>query len=843
MIPRLLWTSYFRYLRKNLWLPLLCLGAIATGVAVILGVDLASGSARASFALSTQALTGRTTHSLIGVGRTVPDSMFRRLRVDLGVRKSAPVVEGYVTVPRTSGSGLTLTLLGVDPFSDGAVREWTGARGGEVGPGSDGFEATSLLGSANRVVATVATAQRLDWKVGQSRTASAGGRPIQLELAGTFAPLSRESARATDGFLLADISTAQALLGQQGLDRIDLVLTPEQVEKVTGALPSDLVLSEAGTSQRTAGELSSAFHVSLQALSYLCLLVATFLIFNVVSFSVVHRGQSLGRLRILGVTAGQLRVLLLLEAMTLGVVGSGVGLPLGLLLGRGLVPLVARTVNDLYYQQTSTDFILPVELLLKAGLGGIAAAILAAALPAYATSRTDPLSLMLGAQSSHDNRRGAILCALTGLGVLVLSGLLLFHPGLTAGFLSLLGVVIGYSLLVPLSLLGLSWAGRGLSSRLSHRMAILGLGVHLSRTAVAAVALTVAVAATISIAVMVDSFRQTLTLWLAHTLRADVYLSYRDKTAANHLSPEALKQVVAWSEVRDWSAQSSVIVPSESDETVLFGVKAGGDYRASLRFLELASGGWERFERGEGVFLTEPYARRAAKRVGDILRISTPRGTRELPVLGIYYSYAPDRNTALMGYAGFQSLFEPRGYSGLGLYLQPGTDLSQTVSRLKELLGESVEIRATREIKALALEIFERTFTVTEVLRYLALAIAVIGVLLSLWALGEERAGEVRVLRALGLSTRELFTMSLLQSCWLGTACGLLACPLGALLAKMMISVLNRRAFGWTIDFYPQPQAVLTALVLALATAAFAGLIPAYRWSRSAVEEGLREQE
>ncbi len=843
MIPRLLWTSYFRYLRKNLWLPLLCLCAIATGVAVILGVDLASISARASFALSTQALTGRATHSLVGVGRTVPDSMFRRLRVDHGIRKSAPVVEGYVTIPETSGSGLTLTLLGVDPFSDGVIREWTGARGGEDGPSSDGLEATSMLGSANRVVATVSTARRLDWKVDQSRTASAGGQPIQLELAGTFTPSSRRSAGATDGFLLADISTAQELLGQQGLDRIDLVLTPEQVEKVTGELPSDLVLTEAATSQRTAGELSSAFHVSLRALSYLCLLVATFLIFNVVSFSVAHRRQSLARLRILGVTAGQLRALLLLEASALGVGGSAIGLPLGLLLGRGLVPLVARTVNDLYYKQSITDFVLPVELVLKAGLCGMAAAILAAVFPAYWTSRAEPLSLMFGAQTLASSRRAAILCALSGSLGLALSVLLLFHPSLTAGFLSLLGVLIGYSLLVPLSLLGLSWAGRGLSSRLSHRMAILGLGVHLSRTAVAAVALTVAVAATISIAVMVDSFRQTLTLWLANTLRADIYISFRDTTGTVRLPHEQVAQVTGWSEARDWSAQSSVVVPSESGETVLVGVKPGGDYRSSLRFLELASEGWERFERGDGLFLTEPYARRAKKRVGDTLRLSTPRGARELPVLGVYYSYAPDRNTALMGWSGFSSLFGPRGYSGVGLYLEPDADIAQTVSRLKELLGESVEIRATREIKSMALEIFERTFTVTEVLRYLALAIAVIGVLLSLWALGEERAGEVRVLRALGLSTGELFTMSFLQSCWLGAACGLLACPLGALLAKMMISVLNRRAFGWTIDFYPQPEAMLNALVLALLTAMLAGVLPAYRWSRSTVEEGLRERE
>ena len=85
--------------------------------------------------------------------------------------------------------------------------------------------------------------------------------------------------------------------------------------------------------------------------------------------------------------------------------------------------------------------------------------------------------------------------------------------------------------------------------------------------------------------------------------------------------------------------------------------------------------------------------------------------------------------------------------------------------------------------------------------------------------------------------------MAFLQSCWLGLICGVLACPLGALLAKMMISVLNQRAFGWTIDFFPQAWALGSALLVAVGTAALAGAIPAYRWSRTAVDEGLRERE
>lgn len=846
-MPALLWVSYRRYLAKNLWLPTLCLVAIATGVAVILGIDIASISARSSFALSTEALTGRATHSLLGAGASVPDEIFRRVRTDWGLRRSAPVVEGYLSFLDGGDDAPTLTLLGVDPFSDGAIREWTGSRGGEQPLGESRIEAPALLGSPDRVLASDSTAERLGWKVGERKTARVGQEDVSLVLAGRFTPSTPAAATALEGLLLADIATAQSVLQQDGLDRIDLVLSEEQAEKLSEQLPRGLVLQTSGTSQRTAQELSQAFHLSLHALSYLCLLVATFLIFNVVSFSVAHRRQSLGRLRVLGVTSKQLGRLLISEALMLGSLGSLLGVGLGVLLGRGLVPLVARTVNDLYYVQSITTFTIPAELLMKAGLCGLLATLLAAALPVWWTSRSEPLELMLRVNPAGLRWHGARRCALAGVVVLALSSALLFVPSLQAGFLSLLGIVVGYSLLIPLGLLSLSWATRRLLTSLPNRMALSGLAAHLGRTGTAAVALTVAVAATISIAVMVSSFRQTLTVWLENTLRADIYVSSRDRVAAQRgllgLDPQAVEQALKFSELSDWSAQRIAVLPSESGETMLIGVRSGGEYQKSLRFLELADDGWPRFLKGEGLFLTEPYARRANKTVGDSLSISTPQGPRSYPVLGVYFSYAPDRNSALLAEAGFDKVLGSGPFSGLGLYFQPGTDLAPIASRLKGLFGETAEVRATREIRTMALTIFERTFTVTEVLRVLALAIAMMGILLSLLALGRERSAEVRVLRALGFSQKELFRLSLAQSCWLGLICGVLACPLGAVLAKVMISVLNRRAFGWTIDLYLQPGAILQAVGIAVVTAVLAGFIPARLWSRIAIDTGLRERE
>jgi putative ABC transport system permease protein len=844
-VPSLLWTSYRRYLWKNWWLPMLSICAIATGVAVILGIDIASISARRSFALSTQAMTGQATHSLVGSGRTVPDALYPTLRIAWGYRRSAPVVEGYVNFPEQGEQGLTLTLLGVDLLADQAVRDWTASRV-TLDKLEQGARRVSLLGSADQVLASQATARKLRWETGQVRKVQVGGRVVALRLAGVLKPDSPAASAALDNLLLADIATAQSLLGQQGVDRIDLILSPGQARELADRLPAGVVLQPAGSSQQTASELSAAFHTSLGALSYLCLVVATFLIFNVVSFAVAHRRQSLGRLRVLGVTSRQLGRLLLAEALSLALLGSALGIALGLMLGRGLVPLVARTVNDLYYVQSITRFAVDPRLLLKAFLCGLAATILGAAIPALLAARSEPLALLHRVASPGQGERWSLLCARAALLVLALAGLLLLLPGLQAGLLSLLAIVVGYGLLVPMGLSLSVRLGRQLSRRLAYRMALQGLASHFSRSATAAVALTIAVAATVSIAMMVSSFRGTLTAWLHTSLTADVYLTLRDKAALTSgatLAPAAVERALRVPGIRTWTGQRVVVVPSETGETLLVGVRGGGEYLRSMRFLELAEEGLERFERGEGVLLTEPYSRRAGKGLGDRLLVSSPQGERSLPVLGVYYSYAPDRNTALFGSAGFEPLYGAGIYSGLALYLESPQDSAEVASALRAVFGETVEVRPTAELRRMALEIFDRTFTVTEVLRLLALGVAVVGVLLSLLALAIEREAEVSVLRALGMRQGELFGLAMTQSAWLGVVTGILACPLGMLLAHVMIKVINRRAFGWTIDFLPDYRGLVGSVTLGVVASLLAGLYPAWKWSHSQADQALRERE
>ncbi len=277
-----------------------------------------------------------------------------------------------------------------------------------------------------------------------------------------------------------------------------------------------------------------------------------FLIYNTVTFGVIQRRPVLGSLRALGMTRREIFALILLEAGVLGLVGTLVGLALGVLLGRGAVQLVTQTVNDLFFVVSVREIHVPAATLIKGGLIGVAAALLAAAVPAWEATSVPPTGAMR--RSNVEERTHKALPWLTGGGVLLLivGGLLLIPPwNLVVAFAGLFAVVLGAALLTPIALLGLMAVARRAFSRSSiiERMAPRTVTRSLSRTAVAVAALMVAVSVIIGVGVMIGSFRLTVVRWLDDVLQADIYVSppsLQSSTVLTTLDPALVAQLRAF---------------------------------------------------------------------------------------------------------------------------------------------------------------------------------------------------------------------------------------------------------------------------------------------------------
>jgi len=860
-VTPLLWRSSLRYLVRHPWQIGLAVLGVALGVAVVVSIDLANESARRAFALSTEAVTGKATHQVIGGPEGIPDEAFRKLVVEAGVVRAAPIVESYVTVPPAAGRPARLLhLLGVDVFSERPFRPYlSGSPGGGSKAERTSFDIGPLLTRPGAGVLAAATAAELGLAPGDSFRIRVGGVERTVELVGTLQPEDESSRRALADLLVVDIAAAQELLGRVGrLDRIDLIV-PEGaagerlLHRAAAALPASVQILTASSRTRTTEEMTRAFTLNLKALSLLALVCGGFLIYNTMTFSVIQRRTLIGTLRALGVTRGEIFTLVLVEALAVAVVGTAAGLACGVLLGQGLVRLVTQTINDLYFVVSVRDLAVPAATLAKGALLGLGATLFAALGPAIEATQAPPRAVL--SRSALEARLRWVLprASAVGAGLLLAGGGLLAVPGnsLVISFAGLFAVILGFALLAPgatVLLMRLLRGPMGSLFGILGRMAAGGVVASLSRTAVAIAALVIAVSVTVGVGVMIDSFRRTVVRWLEMTLQADVYATVPNRGGGftgSAVDPEVAQRAAALPGVLRVHLLRRVEIPTPDGPVRLIAL---GSAPSALRSsFELKEGDpddvWPAFEERGAVIVSEPFQHRTGIGTGSEIRLRTDRGERRFRVAGVYYDYASDRGLVLMSRRTYLQSWNDPSLSGFSLDLAPGADPDEVIARLRTVAGEqTLWIQSTGALKKLSLEIFDRTFLITGVLRLLAGLVAFIGVLSSLMALQLERARELGVLRANGLTPGQVWQLVTSQTGLMGLAAGLLSIPVGLTLATVMIHVINRRSFGWTIRMEISPEILLQALLLALAAALLAGIYPAYKMARTSPALALREE-
>ncbi len=841
MIAPTAWRASTRHLLHHPWQLVLVVIGIALGVAVVVAVDLANSSARRAFELSMEALSGPATHQIIGGPSGLDERLYVRLRTH-GIRAVAPVVEGY-----GEARGITVHLVGIDPFA-------VAGRPGGVAVHS-GAAVRALLTEPGAVLMSAQTAQALGVATGERFKLLLRGRARAVVQAGT---LDVANAAALQNVLVADIATAQSMLGTLGrLSWIDVTAPAgpagtalrERIEKL---LPGDAVLVPARSRTAALERMAGAFRINLTAMSLLALVVGMFLIYNTITFAVLQRRALLGRLRALGVTRAEVFWLILVEALGLGVLGTVLGLLLGVVIAGALVHLVARTLNDLYFAVTVGTLHVAAAPMLKAVALGLGAALLATLAPAAEAAWTPPQGVLSRSVLEARAHRLAPRLAVAGVALLLACAFMLLLPGrsLVAGFAALFALLVGLSLLTPAVVLGAVWLGTPVVRLCSVqiRLAVHGIAGSLSRTGVAIAALMLAVATTVGVGIMVESFRATVVSWLDTTLQADLYIaapSLMSSRTEVPIDPALVAAVRTVPGVAEVTTTNATTIESSQGLTEVRAVElaAGRALRFRLR------GGdpgrvWPLFRAGAEVLVSEPYAQLHDVRAGDRVVLRTDSGIQQFKVGGVFYDYVSGPGTVLMSRALFERHWHERGATAIGVYLDPAADEDAVRARLRSVLAAQpgLMLRSQRAVREGSLAIFDRTFVITNVLRLLAVLVAFVGVLSALMAVQFERAREVAILRATGLTPAQVWAHLLSQSGLMGLAAGLVAIPVGVLLALMLIHVINRRAFGWSMQTLVSPELALQALLLAVVAALLAGLYPAWRMSRQNPAQALREE-
>ena len=847
----MLWRASARHLARHPWQIGLSILGIALGVAVALSIDLANESARRSFALFAESVAGRATHHVVGGPSGVPESVYRALRLEARVRRSAPVVERHLSAPDFPGTAFH--LMGLDPFAEAPFRSLLGSA---AEPRL--ADVSALLVRPGAALLARDTARRLGLASGDAFAVRVGGARRTLTLVGELVPRDALSARALESTLVTDIATAQELLGEIGrLSRVDLILSDgprgeEELVRVTALLPPGVQVIPAGARAAALDRMTRAFAINLTALSLLALVVGMFLIYNTMTFSVVQRRELIGTLRALGVTRREIFAIVLVEAALMGLAATALGLLLGVVLAQAMLGFVARTINDLYVTLTIRELVIPPLSLARAAALGLGGTLLATLAPAFEATSTAPRAVLHRSILESRARRAAPRLAVLGLVLLAVAVLLLLpsRAPIAVAYAALFAVLLGASLLTPLATIGLMTLARapmGWLFGLPGRMAAGSVIAALSRTAVALAALMIAVSATVGVGVMIGSFRQTVVRWLGSTLQSDVYVSPPSLVGNrpdSTLDPALIARLASVPGVGRVNTNRTVRVESASGPLALVALDVEGRV---LRGFSFVRGDVEsiapQFETG-GVIVSEPLAYHRRLEVGARLRLRTDRGERELPVVGIVRDYGSTEGVAMLSRRTYDALWDDRAVSALGLVAAPGTDVSALLAALRQAVGpeQDVLIRSNRALREASLEVFDRTFAVTVVLRLLATVVAFVGVLSALMALGFERARELAVLRAQGFTPGQVWGLVVGQSGLMGVAAGLLAIPVGLALALLLVFVINQRSFGWTLQLEVAPGVLLQAVGLAVVAALVASVAPAHRIARQPLPEALRDE-
>ena len=803
---------------------LVAIAAIAIGVALGYAVHLINAAAFNEFSAAVKSLSGAADLQVRGVQSTFDETLYPTLAQRPGVEQASPVLELDATVP---GQKSALKILGLDVLRAAAITPDL------VGVSAADRPADMLADDA--IFLSPAALEWLALKPGDHLQLQAGAALVTLRVAGAIA-----RARPGQHLALMDLGAAQWRFGRLGqLSRIDLKLAPginrDAFRTALAAQlgPQLLVAASEDQEARTAN-LSRAYRVNLTVLALVALFTGAFLVFSTQALSVIRRRPQFAMLRVLGVTRRQLLVQVLLEGGLLGVIGSLLGLALGLGLAALALRLFGGDLGGGYFPgvQPSVHFSpLPAAVFLAAGS---AIAMLGSASPAWEAARARPApALKAGSEDVALARLAppwpALACLAAGAlatQLPPLAGLPIF--GYCAVALLLVGAIALMPRLAALTFGALARYARGpvstlVTARLANapNQASIALGGVLSSFSLM-----------VAMAIMVASFRVSVDDWLLRLLQADLYVRSAASGNTATFGPQEQEKIAALPGVArvDFSRFSQLALdPARPAVTVIARpidladpgrtVPLTGDLLAADRLPPGLMPLWaseamvDLYGYTLGTRVTLPLGKEGASR-------------QQFVVVGIWRDYARQTGAVQMRLADYRALTGDQLVNDAALWLQPGVSAEQASAALRKLpFGDTLTFSLPGEIRAQSLKIFDRSFAVTYLLEAVAIIIGLFGIAATFSAQALARSREFGMLRHVGVTRRQILAMLGTEGgllCAIGIAAGF---ALGFAISLILVFIVNPQSFHWTMRL-TMPWGLLGSVAaLLLASAALTALV------------------
>jgi putative ABC transport system permease protein len=813
--------------------------SIALGVALGAAVYLVNAAALNEFGLATKRLVGDADVVIRGPRDGFAERLYEELARDPGVRAASPVLELEAALPASRD---TLKVLGLDPFVAASLQP---VLIGDVERRALDLFAPDAIVLSNRAAAELhlRAGDRLRVMVGDG---ARDLRIIDVLPEGTY----------TQSLGIMDIASAQWLFGKLGrLNRIDLSLKPgvdaeRYRSTLNRRLPAGTLAIAPQTERDRAATVTRAYRVNLNMLALVALWTGAFLVFSTQSLSALRRRRSFGLLRALGVTRRELELALLGEGALLGLAGSVSGIVLALACATGLLHLLNGDLGNAQLQVAGAALgAAPWSLLVFAAIGTTIAAA-GAWFPARIAARQPPARALKGGDEVPAAVVGKTWIA--GLALLIGGAILARLPPIRGlplfGYAAIAALLLGAVLLVPrLTVWILRIAPR--ANRVVPDTALAQLRDNIGLSTLSLASVIVSFSLMVAMAIMVFSFRVSFEGWLGKVLPADLqlrealgndtaYWSLRDQQAAAALPG------VARAEFR--RTRPLLLDPRRPPVTLIARGSNAREVSDELPLVRSFRGALS--DDAPGAWISEAVADLYGFSPGA--RIDLPLGgeVRHFTVAGIWRDYARAFGAVVITRPAYIEASHDEDANEGSVWLKPGSDPARVEAELRAALARgaqgsssaaaaSFDILTSTALRERSLRIFDRAFAITYGIEAIAVIIGLMGVSFAASSTALARRAEFGMLRHVGMLRRQVVAMLASEGVLMSALGVLYGLILGGALSLVLVYVVNRQSFNWSIDFaVPLWQLGLLSVTL-IAAAAFTAV-----WSgRSAMtQEAVR---
>lgn len=604
---------------------------------------------------------------------------------------------------------------------------------------------------------------------------------------------------------------------------------PEQKKILEQKLGVDYRVETIEDIQEKSSNALRSFQLNLLIISFISLVIALFMVSNTMSGLYFSREKELGILKTMGLNSKQIFSLFISQALLLGSMGSLLGLGLGLFFSRLEFFSPETTSVDLSYLNTYLS--LPFSSwFLGLGIGTIGS-FLSAALPSFRAGKISPVSILREATYPVNEFRLLSI----GIFFLFIFVIIAFLPLRwkfpVTGLIGIGGIVIGFTLCFPWFFKILIFLFFKLGDLSDRSFVFIKVGLEEMknqplRNTLTSATLMLATSLVVCLSILTDSYKRSLNDWVETEFPAEFTIINAANLAAGiqgGVPQDLLNELTQIREIQslDGFSINTRAETNRGNFTIHAYTFATYDNEDSP----------ERIIKMENeILISSNMAYLQNFNIGDSILIETKFGKKEFKIRGIKEHFFSERGTIMMDIKNYKKFFDLGGYNSIKIFLKKESnskDVEKSIYRILEK-NSNLKLFNAKELKEIYTEGVNKVFGILGTLKMTALIIAMLSLISSLFHNLISKKNTLGILKYLGADQKQLGKILLTESIFITIISVCFGILLAFFLSPIVLYVVNKNAFGWTLKFTVSPEIPIFFLAFSPILGVFSCLVPLY---------------